>query len=112
MTKADVQRLEVFAQAQELKIQLPEKTTKKKLWSRYHLDIGAIECECPDDTEECECGDTLFYNSDLRSMCGMLDEDRDPSGLILWPKYYAKGWEQTYFKKLIQDALQVTVSRK
>ena len=68
----------------------------KYLRSRYHFDI--------DFDFESDEWHGIYYNSDLRSHMGYLDEiGYNEFVLIIWPKYYKEGWENTYWKNLMED---------
>lgn len=69
-----------------------------KFLKRYHLDL--------DIDEESEYYEDLFYNADLRSFCGWSEEFNQ---LRMFPKYYAQGWEDTYWKKLVDEATDFQV---
>ena len=58
----------------------------------YHFDI-----EYHEDSDNYE---ELFYNSDLRSQMGFMEGENEAR---IFPEFYAKGWEDTYWKKLIED---------
>jgi len=63
----------------------------------------------------------LFYNHDLRSIMGYTEDYDDPMVLEVNPRYYAGGtnykgeWEydpgfgETYWKNLLDDAVEVDV---
>ena len=118
--KLTPEQIDELASQAELKIVLPTNTTRKKLLSRYHLDIGSVgDCGCgawededgnplDEPIHECECGD-LFYNGDLRSYCGILADGWSYSDLILFPHYYADGWrEDRWFARLTRDAIRIS----
>ena len=72
----------------------------KEFLSRYHLDL--------DIDKESDYFLDLFYNADLRSHCGWSEEF---TFLRIFPEYYAKGWEDTYWKKLKDEATDFQVVR-
>ena len=69
-----------------------------KFLRRYHLDL--------DTDEESEEFLDLFYNSDLRSFCGWSE---DFNQLRMFPVHFARGWEDTYWKQLKDEALEFVV---
>jgi len=62
-------------------------------WNEYYFEI-----EFDEDSDH--YGD-VFYNADLRSWMGSISGDCEVLRLV--PEHYAKGWEDTYWKKLIED---------
>jgi len=86
----------MYAGAKQIAIELPEKLTKRDLKTRYNLDFS------PDEGGE-NSGYDYFWSSDLRSACGIMDEDYDMHGLILFPYWYAKHNAQE-FKRLLEEA--------
>jgi len=71
---------------------------QKTLWEKYHLDLEL--------DEESDYDENLFYNSDLRSWCGFMEE----LGVIrLFPEYYRLGWEDSYYKRLIGDTITLEI---
>ena len=91
-------QIKKYANAKELKIEMP-KTITNRILKKYHLNMGLAE----EDIE----GD-LFYNDDLRSICGYCDDDRI---MYLDPYYYAKMFPE-YFEKLLNDAVSVEITKK
>ncbi len=86
-------QIEKYAMAKELVIEMP-KTITNRMLKKYHLNMGLMD----EDVE----GD-LFYNDDLRSICGYCDDDKI---MHLDPHYYAKMFPE-YFEKLLKDAVSV-----
>ena len=87
-----------------------KESIKNAMMNRYHLIKGSgIESE-----------DALFYNSDLRSQCGCIEEYSPRRIWIrMWPKHYAsdcvegkfvpaRGDFATYWKNLLMDADEVS----
>ena len=70
----------------------------KESLKKYHLDLDID----PDSEDYLN----LYYNQDLRSFCGWSEEFNT---LRMFPEYYAKGWEDTYWKKLKDEALEFEV---
>ena len=106
--KLTEEQIHDYAKAKELRIDLPPRLlTDKQLARRYHLFRG----DASDGEEKAE----LFYNNDLRSLCGLDGEawdDGQGGNLIIFPGYYAEGWEDSYFGRLLRDALQIKVTEK
>jgi len=105
--KVDAKELERLAMAGELGIVMSKPPS---LWRRsYSLWLDTEE---DSDYEGC-----VFYNSDLRSLCGNMDGD---DVLCLSPRYYACKWGEPRefdpadfygraFSRLIRDAISVEV---
>lgn len=100
-----VEYKEEYAKAGELEITLKDgilegsdKKINRTLMKRYHL-----EADMDDKSDEHL---NLFYNTDLRSLSGIIWDF--PDTIFLWPKYYVPGFED-YFKRLIEDAERVEV---
>ena len=76
------------------------KDLQKHLWNRYHLDVDL-------DPESDNYLD-VFYNYDLRSFCGWL---QDFDSLSLFPKYYKEGWDgpDGYYTRLVEENRIITV---
>lgn len=97
-----------YAKANRLKIVLPipENKTDKQL-NRYLMNRYSFYIDLDKDSEYELC---LFYNYDLRSLFGNVEEYfTNPIALDISPRYYASGWENTHFKKLMEDSESVKI---
>ena len=74
-----------------------EDEVNKYLWDNYHFEISF--------GEDTEIPDGVFYNQDLRSFMGYYIDEAGSGSLRLYifPEYYKLGWEDTYWKKLMED---------
>ena len=86
------------------------KSVRKAIWNKYHIDI--------DDHSTSDNYGDLFYNQDLRSIMGHVDDWGDPLYLIVSGRYFAgtdsrgewqydEGFGETYWKNLLDDAITV-----
>jgi hypothetical protein len=109
---------EKLAFAREVRIVIPrpkgprggesDKAMNRGMWLRYHFDI--------DIDRRSDYEGHLFYNADLRSIMGAVEDwFGDTISMIIQPRYYAckwgdkreydEEWGETYWKNLLDDAI-------
>jgi hypothetical protein len=91
------------------------KTVKKMLSEKYHIDIDA-------DGKSDNYGD-IFYNQDLRSIMGYVEDWGDPFILIIDARFFAggtdyegkwkydEGFGETYWKNMLDDAISAKLNK-
>jgi hypothetical protein len=104
-----------------LEVSLPknlgdDKAILNYLWKHFHIDVTACERCDPSMRKECKVGKekwekcdnymNLYYNSDLRSYMGEVEEENidNPITLRILPTYYAKDWEKEYWIPLLEHS--------
>lgn len=98
MVKISTKELNEYMKAKRLIIELKNTYTPKQLFNKYNLIV--------DTNPESDYEDEIFYNDDLRSHCGYME---DESTLEIEPIYYASFYPEN-FRKLIEDAKSITIS--
>lgn len=114
---------EKLARAGDLRVVIPypkgprggtsQKAMLRGMARRYHIDI--------DFDRESDYYEDLFYNADLRSIMGHVEEWLDNLVLIVNGQWYAggsdyagkwsydEGFGETYWKNLLDDAISVEI---
>ncbi len=97
MAKFSEDQVEKYSRAKLLIVEFKYPYTRRQLFRNYKLFV--------DTDPKSDYEDEIFYNDDLRSRCGYVE---DNSTLEIYPKHYAQLYPKE-FRTLIENAKSVEI---